>query len=76
MTPIKRLDAAVAEHSCRILDFDLGCVRLRGRLPSSSPPHPIDEQIAAISLIHDLTVATRNTTDFAGTGARLHDPVA
>ena len=43
---------------------------------SPNPQHPIDKQIAAIALIHDLTIATRNTTDFAATGARLLNPFA
>jgi predicted nucleic acid-binding protein len=34
----------------------------------------IDKQIAATALIHDLTLVTRNTPDFAGTGVRLFDP--
>lgn len=34
----------------------------------------IDKQIAATALIHDLTLVTRNTQDFIGTGARLVDP--
>jgi predicted nucleic acid-binding protein len=40
-------------------------------------PHPhtaIDKQIAAIALLHDLTVVTRNTDDFAGCGVRLLNP--
>lgn len=70
------LDAVVAEHARHILDFDLECAQLWGHLLSASPQHPIDKQIAAIGLIHDLTVATRNTADFAGTGVRLFDPFA
>ncbi|MFT3757441.1 type II toxin-antitoxin system VapC family toxin [Thauera sp.] len=70
------LDAVVAEHARHILDFDLECAQLWGNLLSASPQHPIDKQIAAIGLIHDLTVATRNTADFAGTGVRLFDPFA
>jgi predicted nucleic acid-binding protein len=38
--------------------------------------HEIDKQIAAIALINDLTVVTRNTADFAGTGVRLLNPFA
>lgn len=34
----------------------------------------IDGLIAATALVHDLTLVTRNTRDFAGTGARLLDP--
>ena len=38
--------------------------------------HPIDKQIAAISLIHDLTVITRNANDFRGAGVVLNNPFA
>ncbi|AOF82433.1 plasmid stability-like /nucleic acid-binding, contains PIN domain protein [Methyloversatilis sp. RAC08] len=41
---------------------------------SRSPQHPEDKQIAAIALIHDLTLVTRNTADFASTGVRLLNP--
>jgi predicted nucleic acid-binding protein len=34
----------------------------------------IDGLIAATALVHDLTLVTRNTRDFALTGARLLDP--
>ena len=33
-----------------------------------------DGLIATTGLVHDLTVVTRNTSDFAGTGVRLLDP--
>ena len=34
----------------------------------------IDGMIAATALVHDLTLVTRNTRNFALTGARLLDP--
>ncbi len=33
-----------------------------------------DAQIAAISRVHDATLATRNVRDFAGTGVAVVDP--
>ena len=33
-----------------------------------------DGLIAATALVHDLTLWTRNTRDFEGTGVRLFDP--
>ncbi len=39
--------------------------------PSSAS---ITKQIAAIALLHDLTVVTRNTADFRSTGVRLLSP--
>lgn len=41
---------------------------------SPIPQHPIDKQIAAIALIHDLSVVTRNVKDFDGLGVRLVNP--
>ena len=68
------LDFVVAEYSDRILGFDLDCAQVWGKLMSPSPQHAIDKQIAAIALIHDLTVVTRNTEDFTATGVRRINP--
>lgn len=68
------LDVLVADHASRILGFDLDAAQVWGKLMSPGPQHPIDKQIAAIALLHDLTVVTRNTADFAATGVRLLDP--
>lgn len=38
------------------------------------PQHPIDKQIAAIALLHDLIVVTRNVDDFVGTGVETLNP--
>lgn len=38
------------------------------------PHHAVDKQIAAIALVHDLTVVTRNVADFKPTGVRLQNP--
>lgn len=68
------LDTVVTDYADRILGFDLDCAQVWGRLMSPHPQHPIDKQIAAIALIHDLTVVTRNTDDFGGLGVRLINP--
>jgi hypothetical protein len=41
---------------------------------SPNNQNPVDRQIAAIALVYDLTVVTRNMDDFAGTGVRLLNP--
>ncbi|HZX30058.1 MAG TPA: type II toxin-antitoxin system VapC family toxin [Rhodocyclaceae bacterium] len=64
----------MTEYADRILDFDMDCAQVWGKLMSPHQQHPIDKQIAAIALIHDLTVVTRNAADFQGTGVRLHNP--
>jgi predicted nucleic acid-binding protein len=50
-------------------------VHLRSqRSGSAVVPSAIDQQIAAIALLHDLTVVTRNTADFLSTGVALLNP--
>jgi len=59
-----------------ILPFDEETAHVWGRLRVPNPENPLDKQIAATALIHDLTVVTRNTEHFAPTGARLLNPFA
>ena len=52
-----------------VLPFDLACAerfgKLRGVLKDRGVPvNPIDLQIAAVALTHDLTLVTHNTKDF------------
>ena len=68
------LDKVVTDFSDRILGFDLECAQVWGKLMSPHPQHPIDKQIAAIALIYDLTVVTRNTDDFVSSGVRSLNP--
>lgn len=72
----KWLDLVVAGYSARILSFDPECAQIWGRLMSPHHEHPVVKQIAAIALIHDLTVVTRNVDDFRGTGVQLLNPFA
>jgi predicted nucleic acid-binding protein len=58
----------------RVLNLDGDAAQLWGRLRVPNPHNAIDKQIAAIALLHDLTVVTRNTDDFAGCGVRLLNP--
>ena len=67
--------AAVQEQfENRILALDADAAQVWGRLRVPDPDHALDKQIAAIALIHDLVVVTRNTSDFAGTGVKLKNP--
>ncbi|MEQ1589622.1 MAG: type II toxin-antitoxin system VapC family toxin [Gallionella sp.] len=70
----KWLDLVVANFADKILTFDEECAQIWGRLMSPHPEHAIDKQIAAIALIHDLTVVTRNVDDFRGTGVAIKNP--
>jgi len=68
------LNFLVEEFSGRILTFGADAAQVWGRLRVPRPEHELDKQIAAIALVHDLTVVTRNVADFAGTGVRLNNP--
>jgi predicted nucleic acid-binding protein len=70
----KWLDLVVNEYADKILVFDEECAQVWGRLMSPHHQHPIDKQIAAIALINDLTVVTRNVDDFRGTGVAFNNP--
>jgi toxin FitB len=59
-----------------ILSFDEETAHIWGRLQLPNSENPLDKQIAATALIHDLTVVTRNTEHYAPTGARLLNPFA
>lgn len=57
-----------------ILPFDADAAQVWGRLRVPHPEHALDKQIAAIALVNDLTVVTRNTAEFEGAGVRLLNP--
>jgi len=66
--------SVLAEFSEHVLAFDLDCAKVWGTLIGVNEQHQIDKQIAAIALLHDLIVVTRNTAHFAGTGVRILNP--
>ena len=64
----------INEYADKVLAFDADAAQIWGRLRAPNPEHALDKQIAATALVHDLTVVTRNTTDFEGTGVRVINP--
>ena len=60
----------------RLLAVDAHTADRWGRLLASAgrPLPAVDSLLAATALQHDLTLVTRNTADFAGTGVRLINP--
>jgi predicted nucleic acid-binding protein len=58
----------------RILSLDEETAHVWGRLRVPNPENPLDKQIAATALIHDLVVVTRNVEHFAPTGVRVLNP--
>ena len=58
----------------RVLDFEVQAAQVWGVLRVPHAANEIDKQIAAIALVNSLTVVTRNTADFSGTGVELLNP--
>ena len=66
---------AIKEHyNDRILNFDTDCAQMWGSLMAGNSQNSIDKQIAAVALIHDLTIITRNSRDFASIGVKWVNP--
>ena len=70
------LTQVTTSYAQAILPFDEECAQVWGRLRVPNPENPLDKQIAATALIHDLAVVTRNTAHYAPTGVRLLNPFA
>lgn len=62
------------EFAGRSLPVDTAVALRCARLHIPDPRSERDALIAATALVHGLTVATRNTADFAATGAKLLNP--
>ena len=68
------LQQVLHDYAHRVLVLDADAAQVWGRLRVPNPQHALDKQIAAIALLHNLTVVTRNTADFVGTGVRQLNP--
>jgi toxin FitB len=68
------LSRVTREYAQAILSFDEETAQVWGRLRVPNPENPLDKQIAATALIHDLIVVTRNVAHFAPTGAKVLNP--
>jgi toxin FitB len=67
------LEQVVATYA--IVPVDAAVMRAWAKLMHSRPDDLYeDAMIAATALVHGFTLATRNTTDFAGFGLALFDP--
>ncbi len=58
----------------RVLPIDASVARRCARLHVPDPMPERDALIAATSLVHGMTLVTRNTRDFQRTGVALFDP--
>lgn len=68
------LTRVLDEYRDNILALEADAAQVWGRLRVPNPGHERNKQIAAIALVNDLTVVTRNTADFEGTGVKLLNP--
>ncbi|HET9108436.1 MAG TPA: type II toxin-antitoxin system VapC family toxin [Steroidobacteraceae bacterium] len=68
------LEKLKSDYRDNILPLEDDAADLWGRLRVPHPENPLDKQIAAIALIYDLIIVTRNIEHFEPTGARLHNP--
>ena len=68
------LASVVGSFGERILAFDADAAPVWGHLRVPNPAHALDKQIAAIALVNDLTLVTRNVADFEGSGVKLANP--
>jgi toxin FitB len=68
------LTRVLDQYRENILAFETDAAQVWGRLRVPNPRHELDKQIAAIALVNDLTVVTRNTAAFEGTGVKLVNP--
>lgn len=73
------IEAIAAGYTDRFLAFDERCSRLYGEVLASArvagkPIQAADAMIAATARAHGMSLATRDTNDFAGAGVKLIDP--
>ncbi len=68
------LDRLTIDYANAILPFDQEAAQIWGGLRAPHPENPLDKQIAATALIHELTVVTRNTDHFRPTGVPIVNP--
>ena len=66
-----RVTSAYAD---RILPLDEETAQIWGRVRVPNPENPLDKQIAATALIHDLEVISRNVAHYGPTGVRVRNP--
>ena len=67
-------NSLLTEYGDNILGFDRDAAQVWGKLGVPYHENALDKQIAATALIHDLTIVTRNVSDYKDCGASLLNP--
>jgi len=70
------LQSVTESYAQTILPFDEDMAHAWGKLRVPHPENPLDKQIAATALMHDLAVVTRNVPHFESTGVKVLNPFA
>ncbi len=68
------LAGLLSAYSDRIVPVTVDVAEEWGRLNVPDPVPVVDGLLAATAKVHDWTLVTRNISDVANTGARLHNP--
>jgi predicted nucleic acid-binding protein len=68
------LDQLATRFASRVLPIDAAVADRWARFDPARPVPVQDGLMAATALVHDLTLATRNVNDVAGTDVRVVDP--
>jgi len=68
------LDEVKTSYHERLIEVDASIAEHWGRLQAVRPLPEVDALLAATALKYDLTLVTRNTTDFKGLGLNLFNP--
>ena len=68
------LEALLADYAARLLEFDLDCALVCGRLHGHGAG--VDAQIAAMGIAYGLTVVSGRLDSFAAQGLRVENPFA
>jgi predicted nucleic acid-binding protein len=68
------LKLVLEEYAENVLSIDAEIAQVWGRLRVPHHENPLDKQIAATALIHNLTLVTRNAKHFENLGVHLLNP--